>query len=352
MIKVLGLALYGRLAASTRYRLEQYASGLASSGIQLEIRSLLGDEYLMTRFQGNGLYLREMVSGGICRLLDLYNLSSYDLVILHCELFPLMPGRLERLLIRKPYIYDFDDAFYLKYKDPRFRAFRFFLGHKFDTVMVGASAITAGSSVLADYAAKFNTNTFFLPTVVDTNRIYPANRICSGLPFTVGWIGSPSTARYLENLVKPLSDLGKEGPVIFMVIGGTAPSIPNVEVIQIAWSEDTEVQLLNQIDVGVMPLSDDEWAAGKCAFKLIQYMACAIPVIASPVGANVDVVTADAGFFARSADDWLKELRLLRDDPSLRQRMGKSGRERVVEQYSLSNNLPQLVNVIRQVANR
>ncbi len=352
MIKVLGLALYGPLAASTRYRLGQYVPGLADQGINLQICHLLGDDYLRRRFGGGSLPIADLLRAGVARLADLLHQHEYDVAMLHCELFPLLPGWIERALIRKPYVYDFDDAFYLKYRSGRMGVARPLLGRKFDTVIAGAAAVTAGNHVLAQYARQYNANTHYLPTVIDTGRYLPRPASRSGRVFTVGWIGSPSTAPYLSELVAPLSAIGQEGPVQFIVIGGKAPAVPNVTVDEIDWHEHTEVDLINSFDVGVMPLPDDDWARGKCAFKLIQYMACAVPVIASPVGANADVVSAECGLMAATPQEWADALRLLRDQPGKCADMGQAGRERVVQHYSLDRNLPMLAGVIREVAGK
>ena len=273
------------------------------------------------------------------------------MAVVHCELFPFMPGWLERALIRKPYIYDIDDAFYLRYQLGRKRIARSVLGGKFDSVMAGAAAVTAGNSVLAEYALQHNPTVKQLPTVVDTSRYVPFTGRRNPV-FTVGWIGSPSTASYLPELVAPLAALGAEAPLNFVVIGGKAPSIPNVNVIEVEWQEHTEVDLINTFDVGVMPLPDDDWARGKCAFKLIQYMACAVPVVASPVGANGDVVTLASGLMAGTANEWVQALKTIRDDASLRQRMGEAGRQRVVEHYSLHMALPKLAEMIYMAARK
>lgn len=351
MIKVLGLALYGPLAASTRYRLGQYVPGLARRGIDFQICHLLGDDYLRHRFSGGAPPIAAMLQAGLARFADLWHQTKYDAAMLHCELFPLVPGWLERALIRLPYIYDFDDAFYLKYRSGRLGIAKPLLGNKFDTVMAGAAAVTAGNQVLGQYARQYNAKTHYLPTVVDTRRYVPEGTKGNDM-FTVGWIGSPSTAPYLAELVGPLSVIGKEGPVRLVVIGGKAPAIPGVTVVEIDWQEQTEVELINSFNVGVMPLPDDDWARGKCAFKLIQYMACAVPVVASRVGANAEVVNDECGLLAVTPNEWVEGLRMLRDQPGKRNAMGQAGRERVVQHYSLHRNLPLLEAVIREVARK
>ena len=346
MIKVLGLALYGPLAASTRYRLCQYVPGLAKMGIDLQVRSLLDDDYLRARFSGDVLPISTMLKDSFLRLGDLWNQNEYDAVILYCELIPLMPAWLERALIRKPYIYDFDDAFYLKYRSGRLSFASSVTGTKFDKLIAGAVAVTAGNRVLSNYASLYNNNTVYLPTVVDTDRYLPKPPNHLGQAFTIGWIGSPSTAHYLSELVAPLSAIGQDGLVRFIVIGGKAPFIPNVTVVEIDWDESTELALISSFDVGVMPLSDDEWARGKCAFKIIQYMACSVAVVASPVGANIDLVNLNCGILAYTSTQWTDAFRFLRDDPKVRTNMGKEGRKKVVKDFSLHQNLPIFADVI------
>lgn len=346
MTKVLGLALYGSLAASTRYRLGQYVSGLAKHGIELQIRHLLGDSYLRRTFNGESKPWLSLIHAGWNRLRDLHGQKQYDALMLHCELFPLMPAWMEQYLLRKPYVYDFDDAFYLKYRNGRFSRLQPILGRKFESVMASAARVTAGSHVLQDYAARHNPKTSFLPTVVDTSRYLPFSHK-RGRELVIGWIGSPSTAPYLSLLVSPLTRLGLEGPVRFIVVGGRAPVIPNITLEEVPWSEDTEVELINRFDIGVMPLPDDAWARGKCAFKLIQYMACGVPVIASPIGANVEVVGKECGLLATTELNWLEAFRALRDQPEYATEMGKAGRERIERDYSLDRNIPVLAEVLQ-----
>jgi glycosyltransferase involved in cell wall biosynthesis len=351
MLKVLGLALYGTLAASTRYRLTQYTPGLSALGIDLQVTSLLGNEYLARRFHGGAPPLPSMLRDGMARLRQLAGSGEFDAAMVYCELFPLMPAWVERALLKLPYVYDLDDAFYLRYRLGRKRLLEPVLGHKFDGIIEGAAAVTAGNRTLADYARRFNGSVTELPTVVDVTR-YTPTKDRKRATFTVGWIGSPSTSTYLPDVAATLSALGAEAPLDFVVVGGKAPHIPNVNVVEIEWDEATEVDLINTFDVGIMPLPDDEWARGKCAFKLIQYMACGVPVLASPVGANVQVVTPECGFLAGTQGEWEQCLRTLRDDPAMRSAMGDASRERVVEHYSLQRAVPLLAEVLHRTAAR
>ena len=350
MTKVLCLALYGSMAASTRYRFEKYLVGFAYEKIELDIFSLLGNNYLKRKFNNEPLPVLNLINLGFYRLSQLLKQQKHDLLIVHCELFPLLPGSIERALLRKPYIYDFDDAFYLKYRTRGPKLIQWLLGNKFDKLITGAVAVTAGSKILANYARNFNSNVIDLPTVVDTDRYVPDTSTRNSSVFTIGWIGSPSTAPYLLELVEPLAEFGKETNVRLVIIGGKSPDIANVEIVEVAWSEETEVGLINTFDVGVMPLPNTDWAQGKCAFKLIQYMACAVPVVASPIGANRDVVSPECGILAESSEHWISAFRRLSLDPHLRERLGKAGRQRCIDHYSLKHNLPILSNLIRTIS--
>ncbi len=348
-IRVIALPLYGSTAASTRYRLEQYTEGLKFYGIELSIAPLLGNEYIRRSFQGKRYSLFGYIRDYFRRFsFLLFGCSSYDVAIVYGELFPLLPGFIESRLVRMPYLYDFDDAFFIKYRLKRFRAVSLFLKNKFDVVFERAAHIMAGNNYLATQARSINVNTTLLPTVLDLDRYHCRPKKMADF-FTVGWIGSPSTSVYLPMLHAALQAIGREGPVKFVVVGGTCAYIDGVEVINLPWSEATEVDLINTFDIGVMPLFDDEWAKGKCGFKLIQYMACGVPVVGSSVGANVDIISVDCGFIATTSEDWLKAFRILRDDSLLREHMGACGRRVVEQNYSLQVALPVMAATIKAV---
>ena len=345
MIKVLGLALYGPMAASHRYRLRQYKEGLKEKGIDLEIFHLLGDDYLENKFSGKPIPIGSLFRNGFGRLFHLLTKNTFDVSILYCELFPFLPGVIEKILLPKPYIYDFDDAFYLKYRSGRFKFLSPFLNNKFNKIITGAAAVTAGNRHLVSYAKDFNKNTIYFPTVVDT-EVYRMGSKEKVKTLCIGWVGSPSTAPYLKQLIHPLSEFGKKNKVQLRVIGGDPPEIPNIEVISIPWKESDVVSNINRFDVGVMPLHDDEWSRGKCAFKLIQYMACGKPVIASNVGANRDLISPENGFLVNNDEEWIQALEKIKDNPDVLKKLGINSRKTIEESYSLKINLPILSNLI------
>lgn len=350
MIRVLGLSLYGPQAASHRVRLSQFQPGLEASGIELRIQSLLDDAYLRRSFAGNRPSLRALFKAYGRRFHALWYADRFSLAIVYSELLPFLPSWLERQLLKVPFIYDCDDAFFLKYRFGRLRSLDPLLGAKVERMMAAAVAVSAGNSGLATYARHFNKNVTMLPSVVDTDQYRPSLSEASkssAHPFTVGWIGSPSTARYLQLLVEPLHQLARERLVRLLVVGGPAPTIAGVEIIEHPWSLDQEVPLIRQFDVGVMPLPDTPWARGKCAYKLIQCMACGIPVVASPVGANLEAVPPECGLLAQTPEEWLVAFRLLAADAHLREKMGRAARCWIEQSYSLHSALPVLTSVIK-----
>lgn len=349
-IKVLGLSLYGQLAASTRHRLTQFVPELGERGVDVNVQPLLGDDYLRRRFDRGEIGVREVARGLARRFAQLWRQGDYDCAWVQGELLPMAPGWLETALLRIPYVYDFDDAFFLKYQLGAKRVLRPVLGRKFERIIGGAAAVFPGNATLRAYAAPFNDHCVVVPTVVDHRRYRVRAAREAGGVFNVGWIGSPSSIRCLTVLAEPLAKLAQEGPVRLSVVGGVAPPIVGVEVVNIPWSEATEVAEICKFDAGVMPLEDEPWTRGKCAFKLIQYMACAVPVVGSPVGANTEVVTPACGFLATTAEEWLTALRYIRDNPQASDRMGAEGRERVVRNYSLTSQLPVIESGLRRVA--
>jgi len=351
-MKVLVLSKYDRLAASPRHRFCAYAPYLSREGIELSLSPLFDDRYLAAKFESGRSGRRAVAQAYLRRLGAVLTSRKWDLLWVHCELFPYLPAWAEIIASRLgvPYVFDYDDAIFHMYDQHPRAPIRRLLGGKIGDIIHGARAVTAGSQYLADYAARFNHRVHVVPTVIDLERYRLGGTANPDRPFTVGWIGSPSTSVYLDLVAPALEALAKEAPLRLVLVGSPPRSIPGVAVDVREWSEAREVEDLLDCDAGIMPLPDEPWARGKCAFKLIQYMACGLPTVSSPVGANREVVTDETGLPARSTAQWISALRTLRDDPALRARLGAAGRARVEAGYSLQSQEPRVAEILRAAA--
>lgn len=349
-MRILALTKYGTRAASTRQRLLQYVPALEEAGFSVELSPLFGDAHVAGIARGELPSTWRTVRSYLHRLIAVAKARRADLIWVHCDLLPYAPGPVERLIAlhRRPVVVDYDDAIFHMYDAHRSRVVRSVLGNKMRSLFGVASAVIAGNAYLANYAEASNDNVFIIPTVVDTDVYRPTDRP-AGERVTLGWIGSPSTWRYVEPLLPTLLPLVEELNLRFCVVGGgpAATGIAGVDAME--WTEATEVSAIQSMDIGIMPLPDAPWARGKCGYKLIQYMACGLPVIASPVGVNGEIVDDATGFLASAPAAWVAAIRQLADDRALRERLGRAGRARVVERYSLAAQAPRLVDLLRSL---
>jgi glycosyltransferase involved in cell wall biosynthesis len=356
-MRVLLLSRYGRKGASSRLRHEQFIPALAEAGIEVVGAPFLPDDYLTALYDGRSWPVRRLAGRYVERLSRLADARRADLIWLEKEAFPWLPFAAERLFLSAgpPLVVDYDDAWRLRYRNHRLSPVRCLLGNKLDRVMAAAAAVVVGNRVLADQAQAAGARRVeIFPTVVDAAR-YPVRFVdgptMDGGPPVAGWIGTPATAGYLRAVAAPLNRLTAEGRLRVRVVGATAASLPELTAEFLPWSEAAETELVAGFDIGLMPLPDTPWEQGKCAYKLIQCMACAKPVIASPVGANCEVI--DDGVDGRLASDtaqWAQALESLAADAGLRRRMGEAGRAKVEARYSLSVTAPRMVALLRDVA--
>ncbi len=352
-MRVLLLTRYGSLGASSRVRAYQYLPYLRSHGFDVTRAPLLGDYYQQDLYAGRARRSGRIAAAYLLRLLRLLRLRSFDLAWIEYELFPWLPALGERLLARLgiPYVVDYDDAIYHRYELHRNWIVRRLLGRKIDLIMRNATVVIAGNSYLGERARTAGARRVeYLPTVVDLER-YPATPPAGGKVTTLGWIGSPSTAGYLSLIQPVLSDFCRENKARVVVVGAREAPLDGVPVTFKPWSESTEVEEILRFDIGLMPLPDEPWERGKCGYKLIQYMACARPVIASPVGVNPQIVDEGInGFLAGTATKWRSALETLSRAPELRLRLGFEGRRKVETSYSTQITAPLLASILTRAA--
>lgn len=250
-------------------------------------------------------------------------------------------------------IFDFDDAIYVR-RPRRLGApadDSWWRRKKFDSTCRAVTLVAAGNDVLARAAAPYANRIVTLPTPLDVSR-YRATTATQDDPPTIVWVGSPENLVYLEILRPALVRLAERHPTLRLrIVCSTFPDWPDVRTERILWSPETEVEALAGAHIGVMPLSDDEWSRGKCAFKLLQYMAASLPCVASPVGANTEAVIQErTGLHARDTDEWEQGLERLIGAPSLRERFGAAGRAHVESRYSLANYQTRYIGLFKGLA--
>jgi glycosyltransferase involved in cell wall biosynthesis len=356
MIKVAFFTRYDLNGASSRVRATQYHQLLAAHGIQAVTLPLLSDRYLSLLYAGRRS-ISETLRCYWQRLAGIPRVGAFDLLWIEKELLPFVPAPVEAWLLRgRAYVLDFDDPIFHNYDQSRSALVRGWLGNKIDRLMAGARLVTVGNSYLEARARTAGAPWVErLPSVIDLDR-YPAPPSvrpprASDSPLRVVWIGSPATVHYLNLVREPLLRVAMRLPLELRVIGAEAPVWPGVQASSIAWSIETEAAEISSGDVGIMPLDDTPWERGKCGFKLIQYMACGLPVVASPVGMNRDIVAPGAdGLLATTRAEWETALLQLGTAPALRQAMGQLGRAKVETQYCIQVTGPRLAHLLHQVA--
>lgn len=358
-IRVLAISPIPEEGAGCRFRVSQYVPYLESQGFKVTIRPFYTREFFRMVYK-RGHFLRKSLTflGLLARRLSvLRELSEYDVVLLYREAVPVGPPWIERRIARRgmPIVFDFDDAIFMGDTSEANRHLAF-LKHPGRTAQIigFSSHVMVGNSFLADYARRFNPAVTVVPTVVDTTRFVPRpdrERVPASGP-VVGWIGSPTTYHYLENMAELLQDAAKNHAFTLKVSGAGKPvHFEGVRVQDVPWSLEREVELFNTCDVGLYPLEDNDWARGKCGFKAIQFMACGVPVVAAAVGVNREIIRdGENGFLASTPAEWRDKLDRLLTDASLRERFSRAGRQTIEDRYSLRVTAPQLARILRDAA--
>jgi glycosyltransferase involved in cell wall biosynthesis len=340
-------------APGQRYRIEQWAPLLRAEGIDLSFSPFFSPRAMDILYQQGHERIKviETVRGYLRRWAEVITPLAADVVFVYREAAVLGPAWIERLISsRLPIVFDFDDAIYLADTSGANAWSRILKRRSKPKVICRlARHVTVGNDVLAKFASKHSRAVTVVPSTIETDlyqmRSRPANerRI-------IGWTGSSTTLPCLTALGPALTRLQRKQGFELRVVGGHV-QIDGLTVRSIPWSAETEVEDLRELDVGLMPLPDNEWSRGKCGLKALQYMALGIPPVVSPVGANTEIVRDGInGFHARTEDEWVDRLTLLLEDESLRVRMGFEARKTVEGFYSSRVHAPRMAQVLREAA--
>jgi glycosyltransferase involved in cell wall biosynthesis len=341
--------------ASQRFRMEQFFPYLEQAGFECDYSWFIdAEDDRIFYSKGNGwgklkIYLKAIR----VRLNDVLRANRYDVIFIQREAFMTRSVFFERKFSRSKarVVFDFDDAIWLENVSAANKKVSWMKRPgKITDIIKMSDAVIAGNSFLAEYARRFNVNVHIIPTVIDTSVYLPSlKNKTTELPVCIGWIGSSTTVKYFETMVPVLKKIkAKYGEQVrFKLIGDKNFTVNDVPIDFIQWHFEKEVTDLQALDIGVMPLPDNEWSRGKCGFKALQYMALQIPPVISPVGMNAEIVQhGENGFLASTEEEWMEYLSQLVESPALRKEMGIRARQTVIEKYSVKAQLSSLISIL------
>jgi glycosyltransferase involved in cell wall biosynthesis len=333
----------GHSLPSSRFRVGQFVPYLRQRGHQCVVAPSRPDQY--GEYRAIGWRLSQRLRRAL-REWDLKRaqFGGFDLVFLERELFNDPSVDYERRFqkVSGSMVLDLDDAIWLNHPG------------KVEAIAQMCDGVIAGNRFLASWLGQYHRHVTLIPTCVDLARYVPQPKTTDNPLPVIGWTGSSSNLPYLEALQTPLRALAKLRQFELRIIADDiAPlrslDLEGVNVRFVRWSEQNELEELRQFDIGLMPLQESEWSRGKCGFKIIQYMALAIPAVASPVGVNREIITEGTnGRLCDSPEAWQSTLQELLDHPDLRAQLGAEGRSTIEQHYSVQANLPKLEAALEQ----
>lgn len=338
-----------------RFRLEQWEPILKRSGVDITWAPFETEELRRVLYKPGqaASKVRAVLSNMSRRRDELAAVAEYDVVYVFREAALLGPPWFERKIARSgvPMVFDFDDAVFVAYRSPSNGYLSYLkFPQKTGEICRLSAHVIAGNQYLADYAGRFNPNVTIVPTTIDTVKYQQTER-AEREAVTIGWSGSFSTVQHLDTIRDTLQELAKDENFTLRVIGTPDYKLEGVDVEALQWRSETEIVDLQQIDIGLMPLPDDQWSKGKCGLKALQYMALGIPTICSPVGVNSTIIAdGENGFIADTKDEWIAKLKELIHSPEQRRRVGAAGRKTVEGEYSAAVQAPRVLKIFDSVA--
>jgi glycosyltransferase involved in cell wall biosynthesis len=361
-LKILGLSLFGKKGASSRYRLYQYIPLLEAKNIFIDAFPLINDrayDVFMGIKRINPVakpFVRFslVVTALILRFFHILKAGSYDAVYIQKDVLPSFYLFILKLL-NKNIIFDLDDALYESHatvKPSIFSLENLFFKmrkHNLNKILKAAKAVTVTVPYLAEYVKRFNNNVHVITGPINC-ELYKPSAKQSREKVVIGWIGSPVTTKYVQDMMPVFEELQKKySNVEIRLIGARQFDTRDLDIKFLDWSEETEIDLLSEFDIGIMPLTDDKWSKGKGGLKILQYFAMRIPVVCSPVGINSELITEGSnGYLALSNEEWLEKLGILIESEELRGKLGLSGRNLVEQKFDLKKSVTYIEDIIRK----
>jgi L-malate glycosyltransferase len=345
-------------AATQRLKYEQYLEMLEEKGYHFTISSFQTRRFWKIIYKP-GFTVEKIfwtLIGYVIRTFDLMRAPFYDAVFVNLWVTPLGLPFFERVLffMNRNVIYDIDDMIFLeKFEHVKENIFQRLKGRRKPMILMKYSrAVITCTPRLTEIALDINRNRNVtdISSTINTERFQPVHAYTNKETTILGWTGTHSTIPFLETISQVLQQVYKERKVKLLVIANREYQMPGIETIYQPWNESTEVQDLHKMDIGLYPIPANEFSLGKSSLKALTYMSVGIPVVATAYGTNFRVVEHGVqGFLAANDEEWKNRIIELIDNVSLRERMGKAGRKKVEDEFSVNANFPKYLQVFKSV---
>jgi len=341
-----------------RFRFEQFIDYFEQNNYQISysyIVSAWGDKILYAK----GKYLFKLwiaIKAIFIRVYDWFRCKKFDLIIIYRE-----ANFLGNIFFEKkfkasgvPIVFDFDDAIWLNdVSDGNSNLKWLKRPEKTADIIALSNTVIAGNSYLAEYARQYNSRVIVVPTSVNTDYYFTKSNT-ENSSVCIGWTGSSTTLKHFQEALPFLKKVKDKygNKISFKVIIDVDIELPELGLKSTKWTKETEIEELNKIDIGIMPLPDDKWSKGKCGFKGIQYMALGKPTVMSPVGVNTEIIRdGENGCLASDNEEWIEKLSKLIESKELREQLGEAGKQTIIKYYSVNTQQKIILDVFNELIN-
>jgi glycosyltransferase involved in cell wall biosynthesis len=345
---------------SQRFRFEQYLTYLKSKGFDYDFSYLIEPADDKVFYAPGNFYRKSLIflKSAMKRWRDVGRSSNYDIIFVQREAFMTGSSWFEKRFSKSKarLVFDFDDAIWNHDVSEGNKSFAWLKdASKTERIIAVSDLVIAGNRYLADYASRFNDTVIVLPTTIDTDEYTPKPKTVTPHAVVIGWSGSITTIKHFELAIPFLAALKEKygEKVEIRVVGDGSYRNPSLGIVGKPWVKATELDDLRGFDIGIMPIPDDDWSKGKCGLKGLQYMALGIPAVMSPVGVNTEIVNDGInGYLPANNQEWVEKISKLIDDPELRQKLGTSARQTVLDRYSVESQKENYIKAFESVLSK
>ena len=340
-------------APSQRLKFEQYFDYFKKNGIEIEFSSFISHEFRKILYERGFISKKILytILGYLKRIRDIFKATKSDIIYIHLWTTPFGPPIFEYIFhkMNKPIIYDIDDIVYLPHSSKANRFVQFLkFPQKIPKIISLSSHVIVVTRYLEQFAKRFNENVTHIPPTIDMDKCFAKEKNVNK-KISIGWTGSHSSSVYLLLLEGVLRKIKEMHDIRIKVIGDKDFAIKGLDLEAKDWSSSTEVEDIQDINIGLYPLPNNEWVMGKGGLKALQYMGMGIPVVCTRIGAVLDFIQDGVnGFLADSEEEWVKKISMLIENFELMKRIGEAGRKTVEERFSVKVNAPKYLEIIKK----